>query len=126
MNDDPTNKLPDDKTRYDTQPTITTVLERIDKLGDNLRAEIETLRVGQDQLHAGQEQLRIGQEQLRVELTAEIQALRSEMNQRFADVDKPFVLLNKQMGILNHEILQVRAEHEVYEDRLDKLEQKTP
>jgi hypothetical protein len=111
MSDDPTNKLPDDETRYDTQPTITTVLKRLNEIGDGLRAEIETLRVGQ--------------EQLRVDLTAEIQLLRSEMNQRFADVDKQFVLLNKQLGILNHEILRVRAEYAVYEDRLDKLEQKT-
>jgi len=125
MNDDPTNKLPDDETRYDTQPSITTVLKRLNEIGDGLRAEIETLRVGQEQLRAGQEQLRVGQEQLHVDLTAEIQSLRSEMNQRFADVDKQFVLLNKQLGILNHEILRVRAEYAVYEDRLDKLEQKT-
>jgi chromosome segregation ATPase len=117
MNDDPANKLPDE-TQYGTQPTITTVLKRLNEIGDGLRAEIETLRVGQ-------EQLRVGQEQLRVDLTAEIQSLRSEMNQRFADVDKQFVLLNKQLGILNHEILRVRAEYAVYEDRLDKLEQKT-
>ena len=118
MNDDPTNKLPDE-TQYDTQPTITTVLERLNEIGDGLKAEIETLRVGQ-------EQLRIGQEQLRVGLTAEIQSLRSEMNQRFADVDRQFVLLNKKFRMLAEEVLQVRAEHEIFEDRLDKLEQKTP
>ena len=111
MNNDPTNKLPDE-TQYNTQPTITTVLARLNEIGDGLRAEIETLRVGQ--------------EQLRVDLTAEIQSLRSEMNQRFADVDRQFVLLNKKFRMLIEEVYQVRAEYEVYEDRLDKLEQKTP
>ena len=51
MNDDPTKKLPDDETRYDTQPTITAVLHRLNEIGDNLRAEIETLRIGQDRFH---------------------------------------------------------------------------
>ena len=44
MNDDPTKKLPDDETRYDTQPTITAVLHRLNEIGDNLRAEMGTLR----------------------------------------------------------------------------------
>jgi len=129
MNDDPTNKLPDDETRYDTQPSITTVLKRLNEIGDNLGTEMATLRndlkAEIETLRVGQEQLRVGQEQLRVDLTAEIQSLRSEMNQRFTKVDEQFVLLNKQIGILNHEILRVRAEYAVYEDRLDKLEQKT-
>ncbi|MFL6277244.1 MAG: hypothetical protein ACJ74G_18830 [Blastocatellia bacterium] len=124
MSDDPTNKLPDE-TQYDSQP-ITTVLERLNEIGDGLKAEIETLRVGQEQLRIGQDQLRVGQDQLRVGLTAEIQSLRSEMNQRFADVDRQFVLLNKKFRMLAEEVLQVRAEHEIFEDRLDKLEQKTP
>jgi len=111
MNDDPTKKLPDDETPYDTEPTITTVLQRLNEIGDGLKAEIETLRVGQDQLRA--------------DLTAEIQALRSEMNQRFAKVDEQFVLLNKKFRMLIEEVYQVRAEHEVFEDRLDKLERKT-
>src|SRR5438067_55126 len=118
MNDDPTKKLPDDETRYDTQPSITAVLHRLNEIGDNLRAEIETLRVGQ-------EQLRVGQDQLRVELGAEIQSLRSEMNQRFSKVDEQFVLLHKKIGILTREVLDVRARQEVYDDRLDNLEQKT-
>ncbi|HJQ25585.1 MAG TPA: hypothetical protein VKA60_16815 [Blastocatellia bacterium] len=91
MNDDPTKKLPDDETQYNTKPTITTVLERLNEIGDSLRAEIETLRVGQ--------------EQLRVDLTAEIQSLRSEMNQRFADVDKQFVLLNKKFRMHTEEVM---------------------
>src|SRR5437868_10310813 len=83
MNDDPTKKLPDDETRYDTQPTITAVLHRLNEIGDNLRAEMGTLRddlraeMGtlRDDLKAEIETLRVGQEQLRVELGAEIQSL---------------------------------------------------
>ena len=125
MSDDPTKNLPGDETRYDTQPTITTVLERLNEIGGGLRAEIETLRVGQEQLRAGQEQLRAGQEQIRVELGAEIQSLRSEMNQQFAKVAEQFTVLDRKIGILTREVLDVRARQEIYDDRLDKLEQKT-
>ncbi|HKP14157.1 MAG TPA: hypothetical protein VJZ91_18695 [Blastocatellia bacterium] len=129
MSDDPTKKLPKREGRYDTQPTIETVLERINTLGeslggkidkvrDDLGAEIETLRVGQEQLRVGQEHLRVGQEQLRVELGSEIQSLRSEMNQRFT-------FLDRKLGILTREVLDVKAREELAEDRIDKLEQKT-
>lgn len=118
MSDDPTNKLPGDESRYDTQPSITTVLERLNEIGDGLRAEMETLRVGQ-------EQLRLGQEQLRAEFGAEIQSLRTEMNEQFANVGEQLKVLDKKLGILTREVLDVRAQQEIYDDRLDKLEQKT-
>lgn len=125
MSDDPTNKLPGDASRYDTQPTLTTVLERMNELGNSLRAEIRALRVGQEQLVVGQEQLRAGQEQLRVELKTEVQSLRSEMNEQFAKVATQFKVLEKKMGILTREVMDVRAEQELYDDRLEKLEEKT-
>ena len=136
MSDDPTEKLPKGQGRYDTNPTIETVLERInamgeslggkiDKVRDDLKAEIETLRVGQEQLRADQEQLRVGQEQLRTELGGEIQSLRSDMNQQFAKVAEQFTVLDRKIGILTREVLDVKARQELSEDRIEKLEQKT-
>jgi phage terminase Nu1 subunit (DNA packaging protein) len=118
MSDDPTKNLPGGEGHYDTQPSITTVLERLNEIGDGLRAEIEVLRVGQ-------EQLRVGQEQLRVELSAEIVTLRSEMNQQFAKVAEQFTFFNRKVDILTREIMDVRTKQELAEDRIDKLERKT-
>lgn len=125
MSDDPTEKLPKGQGRYDTQPTITTVLERLNEIGDGLKAEIETLRLGQEQLRVGQEQLRVDQEQLRTELGGEIQSLRTEMNQQFSKVAEQFTVLDRKIGILTREVLDVKARQELSEDRIDKLEQKT-
>ena len=42
MSDDPTKTLPEP--RYDTQPGITAVLDRINALGENLTQQINNLR----------------------------------------------------------------------------------
>src|SRR5690349_6132684 len=140
MSDDPTTKLPGDASRYDTQPTITTVLEKLIELGNGLRAEMRTLgtdlraemqtlsnglraemaTLGSD-LRAEMQTLRVGQERL----DGEVQSLRSEMNEQFAKVATQFKVLDKKMGILTREVMDVRAEHEIYDDRLEKLEEKT-
>ena len=43
--DDPTTKLPDEA-KYDTKPGITAVLERINQLGEELKAQIAETQAG--------------------------------------------------------------------------------
>lgn len=86
-----------------TQPTMTTVLERINALGDRLEAKI----------------------------TAEIQSLRTEMNERFEEVnhrfsqvDEQLSTLSEKIAILNDDFLDVKAQQRKHGRRLDEIERK--
>lgn len=72
MSDDQTKLLTDSGDELPTQPTIETVLERINALGERLEAKI----------------------------TAEIQSLRAEMNERFAEVNQRFSQVDEQLSTL--------------------------
>jgi uncharacterized coiled-coil DUF342 family protein len=104
MSDDPTKEQ--QEPRYETQPGITAVLERINQLGDGLRAEIETLRVGQEQLGVAVQSLR-----------DELQSFREETLEKFAQ-------MNGKIDILNEERLEIKAEQRRQGKRINELERK--
>jgi len=88
MNDDPT--VPP------TQPTIETVLERINALGERLSAEIA-------KVHS--------------ELSAEIQSFREE-------VDEKLYKLDCKLDVLNEDFLEIKGEQKRHGRRLNELERK--
>jgi len=88
MNDDPT--VPP------TQPTIETVLERINALGERLSAEIAKVRV---------------------DLSAEIQSFREE-------VDEKLYKLDCKLDVLNEDFLEIKGEQKRHGRRLNELERK--
>ena len=104
MSDDLTKELPEPQ--YETQPGITAVLERINQIGDGLRVEIETVRVGQEQLGATIQSLR-----------DELQSFRTEALEKFSQINSKF-------DVLNNELLDLKAEQRRHGRRIDELERK--
>jgi hypothetical protein len=97
--DDPTKNLADDETKYDTKPGMTAVLERVNEVGERLSAEIAAVRTRVDEVYEFAEETR-------------------------AEMGASFLLLSKKIDKLAGDILQVRAEQGLLEERMDKLEQK--
>jgi peptidoglycan hydrolase CwlO-like protein len=93
-NDDPTTKLPDEA-KYDTEPTIETVLARINEL------YMEILNVAGQVL-----ELQKGQNELR------------------HDVQTGFRKIERRLGVLSDDMNQVRADQRELESRVDDLEKK--
>ena len=126
MSDDLTKNLPGGEGRYDTNPTMETLLERINDLGEGLGIKIDKVR---DDLSAEidkvRDELRGEITSVRSELGAEIQSLRSEMNEQFAKVADQFKVLDKKVDILTREVLDVKVRQELADDRIEKLEEKT-
>jgi uncharacterized coiled-coil DUF342 family protein len=104
MSDDLTKELPEPK--YETPPGITAVLERINQIGENLKAEIAEVR-------SGQEQLKLAVESLRDEL----QSFRTETLEKFSQ-------MNSKFDVLNNELLDLKAEQRRHGRRIDELERK--
>ncbi|HXG63676.1 MAG TPA: hypothetical protein VNO70_01125 [Blastocatellia bacterium] len=57
-------------------------------------------------------------------LTQDVRAIRAEMEKGFAEVQQQFRVLNKKFDILAQDVMQVRADQQLLEDRVTKLEQK--
>ena len=55
-----------------TEPTIETVLERMNEWGEQSRGEFAELRLTIDELRKGQDELRKGQEEVRADLHANL------------------------------------------------------
>jgi hypothetical protein len=94
--DDPTSKLPEGEENYNTKPSMTAVLERINELGGKLEKQINDVAV---------------------EIRAEIMNLR-------ADMEKGFRQIERQIGELSHDIVRLRADQPDLEERVDKIERK--
>ena len=69
MSDDPTNHV-DSPAMPPTQPTLETILERINALGESLRAEISEVRTQLKEVDSKLTELRDGQEKIKTELWA--------------------------------------------------------
>jgi len=101
-----------------TQPTMETLLARINEWGTNLTGElaeikagqeelqqrVQELRNGQDDLRKGQDDLRKGQEELRVDMNSGLHRVK------------------RQIQTLNDNILEVQAEIRELNVQVEKLE----
>jgi len=88
--------MSDDLNIPPTQPTIETVLERINALGERLSAEIAKVRT---------------------DLSGEIQSFREEVNEKLLKLDG-------KIDVLNEEFLEIKAEQKWHGKRLNELERK--
>ncbi len=88
MNEDPTKDI---SQKYDTKPTMETVMEAINALG--------------------------------VELHSGLTGLRSDINRRFDGMDKRFDTLERKFNRLNKELLELKADHDGLDERVEKLEE---
>ena len=104
-----------------TKPTIETVLEKINALGEqvngqlsDLGSQVAELRAGQDELRSDVAQLRVGQVELRNDI---------------ADLNVGQRKLVRRIETLNDNILTLqtenRADMNAFDRRLDRLESKS-
>lgn len=57
-------------------------------------------------------------------LWREIHAQTERLAEQYTEMAKTLRLIEKQLNALNRDVLRMRAEHEIMEDRLDLLEQR--
>ena len=88
--------MSNDPTIPPTQPTIETILDRINALGESLSAEIVKVRT---------------------DLSAEIQSFRAETLEKLAKIDEKF-------EVITDDLLEIRAKQKQHGKRLNELERK--
>ena len=97
-----------------TKPTIETVLEKVNALGEQLNGQLAELRSGQDELRSDVAQLRAGQVQLRDDI---------------ADVNAGQRQLVRRIETMNDNILTLQSDHRAdirgFDRRLERLESKS-
>ena len=115
-----------------TQPTINTVMSRLDELGTrltdglshireelkDLRGNFAELRTGQDELRKGQDELRKGQDELR---KGQDELYKGYVQLR-ADLDSGLRRVERKIEILNDNLLTIKADIRDLEVRTEKLE----
>ncbi|MFL6215432.1 MAG: hypothetical protein ACJ74J_16235 [Blastocatellia bacterium] len=99
--------MSNDPTVPPTQPTLETILERINALDQSLRAGIAQVR----------SDLSADLAKVRSDLSGEIQSFREEVLESFSKVNSKF-------DVLNNDLLELRAEQRRHGKRLDELERK--
>ena len=102
--------MSNDPTVPPTQPTIETVLEGMNALGEALGAKIDKVR---DDLSAEIQTLRVGQERL----STDLHSFREEVFEKFSQV-------NNKLEVLAEEWLEMRAGQKRQGKRIDELERK--
>ncbi|HKQ06886.1 MAG TPA: hypothetical protein VJ464_17265 [Blastocatellia bacterium] len=110
--------MSDDLTVPPTQPTIETILERINALGESLSAEI--IKVRHDlsaEIIKVRHDLSTEITKVRVDLSAEIQSFREE-------VDEKLYKLDGKLDVLNEDFLEIKGEQKRHGRRLNELERK--
>ena len=113
--DDLTQRLPDeDRT---TQPTIITVLERLQALDERMQKADERQQKVDERQQKAEERTESRFDQLERHMSSEIASLREEMNRNFRKLETKIQLLNE--DILNMRESQRDALH-----RIIDLEQK--
>jgi chromosome segregation ATPase len=101
-----------------TKPTIETVLERVNELGEQLTGQLTELRNGQAELRSEVAELRAGQ----MELRSDVATMKGDL----ADLNVGQRKIVHKIEILNNTILTVqtdlRADIRAFDRRLEKLE----
>lgn len=87
-----------------TQPTIETLLSRMNEWGERFTSQLTTINGGVDELRKGQDELRKGQDELRADLRAGLRGV------------------ERKIQILNDNFLTIRADIRDLEVRLEKIE----
>ena len=87
-----------------TEPTMETLLARMNEWGEKLTNELTEIKAGQDELRKGQAELRKGQEELRIDLRTGLHRVQ------------------RKIEILNDNFLTIKADIRDLEVRLEKLE----
>lgn len=83
---DPTTKLPDDESKYDTKPGITTVLERINQFGEQIQAQLN---------------------EFRAEMTKRLQEIETRIDQLRADTTANFDKFDRKLDVLHGDIIDM-------------------
>ncbi|HSB10985.1 MAG TPA: hypothetical protein VLM38_15970 [Blastocatellia bacterium] len=91
-----------------TQPTIETLLARLNEWGERFTSELATTNAGLDELRKGQDELRKSQQELRADLRTGLHRV------------------ERKIEILNDNFLTIRSEIRDLEVRVEKLETETP
>lgn len=99
--DDPTKEA--DEAKYDTKPGITAILERINQLGESLRAEIAESRQS---------------------IESRLDKLESDVTGLQTEMRAGFKRLEKKLDLLNKNDLELRTDQELLEGRVEALEEK--
>lgn len=97
-----------------TQPTIDTLLSRLDEWGARFTNEISEIRAGQDDLRKGQDDLRKGQDDLR-----------KGQDELRADLNAGLRRIERKIEILNDNLLTTNADVRDLEVRMEKLEDRS-
>ena len=96
-NDDLTQRLPD--AERTTQPTIITVLERIQALDERMQRSDERMQRSEERMQRSEERTESRFDHLEHHITSEIASLREDMNRNFRKLETKIQLLNE--DILN-------------------------
>jgi chromosome segregation ATPase len=108
-----------------TQPTIDTLLARLDEWGARFTNELSEIRTGQEELRTGQAELRQSVEELRKgqdELRKGQDELRKGQVELRTDLNAGLRRVERKIEILNDNLLTIKADIRDCEVRLEKLE----
>lgn len=111
-----------------TKPTIETVLEKMNLLGEQLTGQLGGLRSEVAELRTGQDELRSDVAELRGDVAA-LRAGQVELRNDIADLNAGQRQLVRRMEALNENILTLQADHRAdmrgFDRRLERLESKS-
>lgn len=101
-----------------TQPTLETLLARMNEWGANLTGELAEIKAGQEELRQSVNELRIGQEDLRKGQ----EDLHKGQGELRADMNSGLHRVKRQIQTLNDNFLEVQAEIRELNVQVEKLE----
>ena len=101
-----------------TQPTINTILTRLDELGARFMHELSDIKESQAELRQSVEGLRTGQAELR----QSVEELRKGQEELRADLNAGLRRVERKIEILNDNLLTINADIRDLEVRMEKLE----
>lgn len=115
MSDEPTKDIAE---KYDTKPTIETVLERINALGAQLNARVDSL---EEQLNARvdnlSEQLNARVDGLAEQLNARVDRLEEQLDIRLDRIESEVKLTHSEVYALRADFKELKSDLKVHEAR---------
>ncbi|HLG17285.1 MAG TPA: hypothetical protein VJH03_22750 [Blastocatellia bacterium] len=108
----------------DTKPTLETLLDRINKLGDELRGEINGLRGEVNGLRGEVNGLGGEVNGLRGEVNGLREEMREEMRELRLEMHQGFHKLERKLAAHGSLVMDYKTDLDLLEDRVEKLESK--